>query len=161
MATSGSDSRNVPAPTGIWLPVVLPAGSYWRATTLVSPLANRSTQVTTNRPWPSMATAGEPSSRGLELTTISGPVLVPNELYRCARMSRSLELNVSVQTTTEAPPAELALSDSNWPLRAVALTGPMNSAPSDISSRPSSDSTAGRRLRSWARLDGLDGRPLT
>ena len=54
---------------------------------------------------------------------------------------------MSVQTTTEEPLAELALSESNWALRVVVLTVPKNSGPSDINCRPSSDSRDGRRLR--------------
>ncbi len=91
---------------------------------------------------------------------ISGPSLPPKELYRWARMSRSVELNWSVQTTTEEPSAEVALSDSYWKLRVVVLIGEMNSAPSDISCRPSSVSRDGRRLRSRAWPDKAPCRPL-
>jgi hypothetical protein len=62
-------------------------------------------------------------------------------------MSWSVELKVSVQTTTVSPPALVALSELNWALRVVVLTVPGSSAPSDINCRPSSVSRDGRRLR--------------
>src|SRR4051812_7176524 len=66
-------------------------------------------------------------------------------------MSWSVVEKVSVQTTTDVPLAELALSDSNWALRVVVLT--RDSTPSDISWRPSSASRAGRRFRVRAERD--------
>ncbi len=114
------------------------------ATTFVSPPGSVWTHATSNFPRLSIATEGEPSSRLLELTTISGPVFLPAELNRWARMSWSVELNVSVQTTTEEPLAELALAEPNWALRVVVFTVAENSLPSDINCRPSSDSSRGR-----------------
>src|SRR5262245_23095189 len=59
-------------------------------------------------------------------------------------MSWSVALNVSVQTATEEPLAELALAEPNWALRVVVFTVAENSLPSDINCRPSSDSSRGR-----------------
>src|SRR5262249_60776202 len=73
-------------------------------------------------------------------------------------MSWSELEKVSVQTTTDVPLAELALSDSNWALRVVVLT--RDSAPSDISWRPSSASREGRRFRVRAERDEVACRGL-
>src|SRR5262245_59089716 len=65
-------------------------------------------------------------------------------------MSWSVGLKVVVQTATDLPLAELALSDSNWLFPVNVL--PRNSLPSDRSWRPSSASMSRRRRRgrrSW------------
>ena len=62
-------------------------------------------------------------------------------------MSWSVSLKVSVQTTTDEPLAELALSESIWMLRVVVLTGEIISGPSDSNCRPSRVSRAGRLRR--------------
>src|SRR5262245_15279396 len=54
---------------------------------------------------------------------------------------------LSVQTTTDRPLAELALSDSSWSVPMAELT--WNSAPSDRASRGSKASRSIRRPRAW------------
>src|SRR5436305_1318507 len=62
MATSESVSRNVPTPTWTMAPVGTPLELNRRARTLVSPPGWVWVQLTTKLPWPSIATAGVPSS---------------------------------------------------------------------------------------------------
>src|SRR5262245_21112050 len=66
-------------------------------------------------------------------------------------MSWSVLEKVSVQTATDMPLEELALSESNWASRVVVLT--RNSEPSDSSWRPSSASREGRWVRGRAGRD--------
>src|SRR5262245_12978323 len=94
-----------------------------------------------------MATEGSYSLAEEKATMISGPILPPKELYRWARMSVSVGLQVSVQTTTDSPPALVALSEPYWALIVFVLTVPTIWGPSDINHLPSRASSEGRRLR--------------
>src|SRR4051812_15563248 len=78
-------------------------------------------QATTQSPSASMATAGLLAKSLSKSTMISGPRLDPSALYIWARMSRSVVLYESSQTTTESELAALALSESHWELRVVVL----------------------------------------
>src|SRR5262249_49833893 len=147
IATSESCSRNVPAPTWMTGPCRLPPEPNRWATTLVSPPGRIWVQLTTKLPFASIATAGAISSRVLRLTAISGPTGLPAALNNWARMSWSVREKVSVQTTTDEPLAELAVSGVNWSLRVVVFTARTISPPSESSCRPSRLSSAGRLRR--------------
>src|SRR5262249_54078067 len=117
IATSESCSLKVPEPTWMTGPCERPAELKRRATTFVSPLGRIWVQLTTKLPRASIATLGEPSSSVLRLTAISGPTLAPAALNNWPRMSRSAAEYVSVQTTTDEPFDELAVSEEYCALR--------------------------------------------
>src|SRR5262249_35641191 len=104
-------------------------------------------QVTANRPWPSMDTRGEYEFWVVKSTMIGAPVGWPALSNCCAQMSWSEGEYALTQTATEAPLEELATAEAAlsvaWGLKLAWCSGPR----SDSRARPSRASRAGRRRR--------------